>query len=164
MSQYLPQISSQSLEDKVVLITGMFPSGSTHTFPRQAPAAPFPGLLLTFPLTGGANGIGASLVRQCLESGANVCFGDLDNINGERLLRKSVDEFKPTEAPIVLMYRSHADALTSRLLRTASCNPQPASGRPSFSAIATLPPSNPSLPCASLPGTMPRLQHLESCS
>lgn len=48
--------------------------------------------------TGGANGIGASLVHQCLESGANVCFGDLDNITGERLLRKSVEEFKPAEA------------------------------------------------------------------
>lgn len=46
---------------------------------------------------GGANGIGASLVRQCLESGANVCFGDLDNISGERLLRKCKENFPPQE-------------------------------------------------------------------
>lgn len=68
MSQYIPQISSQSLQDKVVLITG------------------------------GANGIGASLVQQCLESGANVCFGDLDNIAGERLLRKCHEQFPTEEA------------------------------------------------------------------
>ncbi|KAJ5261026.1 hypothetical protein N7478_011621 [Penicillium angulare] len=68
MSQYIPQISSQSLSDKIVLITG------------------------------GANGIGASLVEQCLESGANVCFGDLDNIEGERLLRKCTENFPP-DAP-----------------------------------------------------------------
>jgi NAD(P)-dependent dehydrogenase (short-subunit alcohol dehydrogenase family) len=54
--------------------------------------------LLTYLPTGGANGIGASLVQQCLESGANVCFGDLDNISGERVLRKSLEEFKPAEA------------------------------------------------------------------
>ncbi|KAJ5231938.1 Short-chain dehydrogenase/reductase SDR [Penicillium citrinum] len=66
MSQYIPQISSQSLQEKVVLITG------------------------------GANGIGASLVQQCLESGANVCFGDLDNIAGDRLLRHCQQKF-PTE-------------------------------------------------------------------
>jgi NAD(P)-dependent dehydrogenase (short-subunit alcohol dehydrogenase family) len=53
-------------------------------------------LLISSPV-GGANGIGASLVFQCLESGANVCFGDLDNFSGERLLRKSVEEFKPAE-------------------------------------------------------------------
>lgn len=46
---------------------------------------------------GGANGIGASLVQQCLESGASVCFGDLDNITGERLLRKCQDDFQPAE-------------------------------------------------------------------
>ncbi|KAJ5679950.1 hypothetical protein N7462_008194 [Penicillium macrosclerotiorum] len=68
MSQYIPQISSVSLLNKVVLITG------------------------------GANGIGASLVQQCLESGANVCFGDLDNIGGDRLLRRCCDEFKPEES------------------------------------------------------------------
>lgn len=67
MSQYVPQISSDSLEGKVVLITG------------------------------GANGIGASLVQQCLESGANVCFGDLDNIAGERLVLKCQDDFHPEE-------------------------------------------------------------------
>ncbi|KAJ5623632.1 Short-chain dehydrogenase/reductase SDR [Penicillium lividum] len=68
MSQYIPQVSAQSLSDKIILITG------------------------------GANGIGASLVFQCLESGANVCFGDLDNIEGERLLRKALAQF-PTEEP-----------------------------------------------------------------
>ncbi|KAJ5707668.1 hypothetical protein N7488_007469 [Penicillium malachiteum] len=68
MSQYLPQISSESLSDKIVLITG------------------------------GANGIGASLVQQCLENGANVCFGDLDNIEGERLLRKSLATFSSEES------------------------------------------------------------------
>ncbi|KAJ5190153.1 uncharacterized protein N7498_009138 [Penicillium cinerascens] len=67
MAQYVPQISSESLQDKVVLITG------------------------------GANGIGASLVQQCLESGANVCFGDLDNVAGEGLLRKCQDGFPPEE-------------------------------------------------------------------
>lgn len=46
---------------------------------------------------GGANGIGASLVQHCLESGANVCFGDLDNIAGEGLLRKCQHEFQPQE-------------------------------------------------------------------
>ncbi|KAJ5087105.1 hypothetical protein NUU61_008412 [Penicillium alfredii] len=67
MSQYTPRLSAESLLDKVVLITG------------------------------GANGIGASLVQQCLQSGANVCFGDLDNISGERLLRISQDQFHPAE-------------------------------------------------------------------
>lgn len=77
----------------------MFPSGSSHTLPPSRLLLPlFQVVLLTFPPTGGANGIGASLVQQCLESGANICFGDLDNISGERLLRKSVEEFKPTEA------------------------------------------------------------------
>ena len=33
-----------------------------------------------------------------MESGANVCFGDLDNIEGERLLRKALAQF-PTEEP-----------------------------------------------------------------
>ena len=47
-------------------------------------------------LLGGANGIGASLVQQCLESGANVCFGDLDNIAGDKLLRQCQQKF-PTE-------------------------------------------------------------------
>ncbi|KAJ5797320.1 uncharacterized protein N7503_006616 [Penicillium pulvis] len=68
MSQYIPQLSAESLSDKIILITG------------------------------GANGIGASLVFQCLESGANVCFGDLDNIEGERLLRKALAQF-PTKEP-----------------------------------------------------------------
>ncbi|KAJ5606651.1 hypothetical protein N7510_009432 [Penicillium lagena] len=67
MAQYIPSVSSESLLDKVVLITG------------------------------GSNGIGASLVRQCLENGANVCFGDLDNITGERLMRKCLEVFHPAE-------------------------------------------------------------------
>ncbi|KAJ5220511.1 Short-chain dehydrogenase/reductase SDR [Penicillium chermesinum] len=67
MSQYIPQITSHSLADKVVLITG------------------------------GANGIGASLVQDCLEKGANVCFGDLDNVEGERLLNKTRERFPPVE-------------------------------------------------------------------
>ncbi|KAJ5125140.1 uncharacterized protein N7443_008220 [Penicillium atrosanguineum] len=67
MAQYIPQISEESLREKVVLITG------------------------------GANGIGASLVQHCLESGANVCFGDLDNIAGEGLLRKCQQRFQPEE-------------------------------------------------------------------
>lgn len=46
---------------------------------------------------GGANGIGASLVERCLESGANVCIGDLDNISGERLLKRCRDNFHPEE-------------------------------------------------------------------
>lgn len=49
-------------------------------------------------MLGGANGIGASLVQECLESGANVCFGDLDNIAGERLLRKCQEQFPTEEA------------------------------------------------------------------
>lgn len=99
MSQYIPQISSQSLEDKVVLITGTFSSDTIPICPLRAfDCLHFKTFLLTLSATGGANGIGASLVQQCLESGANVCFGDLDNISGERLLRKSVEEFKPGEA------------------------------------------------------------------
>lgn len=91
MSQYIPQISSQSLQEKVVLITGKFRFST------------FISLLLLFGMlsvdcmrSGGANGIGASLVQQCLESGANVCFGDLDNIAGDRLLRHCQQKF-PTE-------------------------------------------------------------------
>ncbi|KAJ5814508.1 Short-chain dehydrogenase/reductase SDR [Penicillium riverlandense] len=67
MAQFIPNLSSESLLDKVVLITG------------------------------GSNGIGASLVRQCLENGANVCFGDLDNITGERLVKKCLEVFHPAE-------------------------------------------------------------------
>lgn len=52
---------------------------------------------ILFFFAGGANGIGASLVRQCLESGANVCFGDLDEISGESLLKKCHAEFPPEE-------------------------------------------------------------------
>lgn len=33
-----------------------------------------------------------------MESGANVCFGDLDNIAGERLLRKCQEQFPTEEA------------------------------------------------------------------
>lgn len=55
-------------------------------------------MLTRTPPLGGANGIGASLVQQCLESGANVCFGDLDNIAGERLLRKCQEQFPANEA------------------------------------------------------------------
>jgi NAD(P)-dependent dehydrogenase (short-subunit alcohol dehydrogenase family) len=32
-----------------------------------------------------------------LESGANVCIGDLDNISGERLLKNCRDNFHPEE-------------------------------------------------------------------
>ncbi|KAJ6126524.1 Short-chain dehydrogenase/reductase SDR [Penicillium sp. IBT 18751x] len=67
MAQYIPQISSESLREKVVLITG------------------------------GANGIGASLVQHCLDSGANVCFGDIDHIAGEGLLRKCQHQFQSEE-------------------------------------------------------------------
>lgn len=84
MSQYIPQLSAESLSDKIILITGI---PCPIIFPRNHNN-------LTSP--GGANGIGASLVFQCLESGANVCFGDLDNIEGERLLRKALAQF-PTE-------------------------------------------------------------------
>ena len=55
-------------------------------------------MIFNWHFIGGANGIGASLVQQCLESGANVCFGDLDNIEGERLLRKCLNNY-PTEEP-----------------------------------------------------------------
>ncbi|KAJ5503775.1 Short-chain dehydrogenase/reductase SDR [Penicillium fimorum] len=67
MSQYIPSIPTNCLAKKVVLITG------------------------------GANGIGASLVTQCLERGANVCIGDLDNISGERLLKQCCEKFRPEE-------------------------------------------------------------------
>ncbi|KAJ9639195.1 hypothetical protein H2204_003806 [Knufia peltigerae] len=39
-------------------------------------------------LTGGAHGIGAALVKFCVERGAKVCFGDLDAIAGKALLDK----------------------------------------------------------------------------
>ncbi|KAJ5544454.1 hypothetical protein N7535_007147 [Penicillium sp. DV-2018c] len=67
MSQYIPNVSPNSLARKVVLITG------------------------------GANGIGASLVTQCLENGANVCIGDLDGVSGEHLLKECRDKFPPEE-------------------------------------------------------------------
>ncbi|KAJ5440483.1 Short-chain dehydrogenase/reductase SDR [Penicillium cf. griseofulvum] len=63
MSQYIPNIPTNCLAKKVVLITG------------------------------GANGIGSRLVTQCLEQGANVCIGDLDNISGERLLKQCCEKF-----------------------------------------------------------------------
>jgi hypothetical protein len=99
MSQYIPQISSQSLQDKVVLITGKF-RFSTFFLLLPAPSSfdhSHVGLPCC-PLPGGANGIGASLVQKCLESDANVCFGDLDNIAGERLLRKCQEQFHTQEA------------------------------------------------------------------
>lgn len=37
-------------------------------------------------------------MQHCLESGANVCFGDLDTIAGEDLLRKFQGVFHPEEA------------------------------------------------------------------
>lgn len=36
-------------------------------------------------------------MTQCLERGANVCIGDLDNISGERLLKECCDQFHPEE-------------------------------------------------------------------
>jgi NAD(P)-dependent dehydrogenase (short-subunit alcohol dehydrogenase family) len=85
MPQYAPQIFSESLQQKVVLITGM-------------PLARLTLHHLLILNTGGANGIGASLVQHCLESGANVCFGDLDNIAGEGLLRRFQGITHPEEA------------------------------------------------------------------
>lgn len=37
-------------------------------------------------------------MQQCLQSGANVCFGDLDNITGDSLLNKCCEHFLPAEA------------------------------------------------------------------
>ncbi|KAE8393442.1 hypothetical protein BDV23DRAFT_149176 [Aspergillus alliaceus] len=39
-------------------------------------------------IVGGANGIGASLVQLCCQSGAYVCIGDVDTIRGEALNKK----------------------------------------------------------------------------
>lgn len=36
-------------------------------------------------------------MQQCLESGASVCFGDLDNIAGESLVLKCRNDFHPEE-------------------------------------------------------------------
>ncbi|KAL5335560.1 hypothetical protein BJX70DRAFT_410370 [Aspergillus crustosus] len=58
MSQYTQELIPGSLEDKVIV------------------------------LTGGANGIGASLVEYACENGALVCFGDLAVEPGEALAKK----------------------------------------------------------------------------
>ncbi|KAL2010765.1 hypothetical protein VTN00DRAFT_6572 [Thermoascus crustaceus] len=58
MAQFIPNITTESLQDKVVVVTG------------------------------GANGIGASLVELCCQHGAYVCFGDVDTASGEQLARK----------------------------------------------------------------------------
>ncbi|KAL1998759.1 hypothetical protein VTN02DRAFT_5626 [Thermoascus thermophilus] len=53
-------------------------------------------------VTGGANGIGASLVELCCQHGAYVCFGDVDVASGEQLARKlSAETTTPGSKPRV---------------------------------------------------------------
>ncbi|KAE8312872.1 hypothetical protein BDV41DRAFT_538282 [Aspergillus transmontanensis] len=44
-------------------------------------------------IVGGANGIGASLVELCCQSGAHVCIGDIDTARGEALSKKCRDKW-----------------------------------------------------------------------
>ncbi|KAJ5887732.1 hypothetical protein N7495_007773 [Penicillium taxi] len=60
MSQFIPNVTAESLKDKVVLVTG------------------------------GANGIGANLVEYLCQNGAYVCFGDKAAAAGNELSAKIV--------------------------------------------------------------------------
>ncbi|KAF9890128.1 hypothetical protein FE257_006289 [Aspergillus nanangensis] len=44
-------------------------------------------------IVGGSNGIGASLVELCCQSGAYVCIGDIDTAHGEALTRKCLEQW-----------------------------------------------------------------------
>jgi len=76
MAQFVPNITAESLAEKVILITGMnHQSWSSEHY------------LLNIH-TGGANGIGASLVELCCENGAYVCFGDIAADAGDQVAQK----------------------------------------------------------------------------
>ncbi|KAF7595217.1 hypothetical protein BBP40_006962 [Aspergillus hancockii] len=44
-------------------------------------------------IVGGSNGIGASLVELCCQSGAHVCIGDTDTLRGEALSKRCRDKW-----------------------------------------------------------------------
>ncbi|KAL3478508.1 hypothetical protein BJX99DRAFT_224248, partial [Aspergillus californicus] len=71
MSQYTRGLTPDSLKDKVVV------------------------------LTGGANGIGASLVEYCCQNGALVCFGDLAADAGESIAKANATSSSPPRAVFV---------------------------------------------------------------
>ncbi|KAL4927996.1 putative 3-hydroxyacyl-CoA dehydrogenase [Aspergillus undulatus] len=71
MSQYTKDLTPDSLKDKVVV------------------------------LTGGANGIGASLVEYAVQNSAYVCFGDLTTEAGEEVARKVNNGSSPPRAVFV---------------------------------------------------------------
>ncbi|KAJ5704492.1 hypothetical protein N7536_000181 [Penicillium majusculum] len=58
MAQFFPNVTLDSLKEKVLVITG------------------------------GANGIGASLVEYCCQNGAYVCFGDTAVLEGDQLAKR----------------------------------------------------------------------------
>ncbi|CBF75878.1 hypothetical protein AN3564.2 [Aspergillus nidulans FGSC A4] len=70
MAQYTKTLSPDSLQDKVLVVTG----------------------------TGGANGIGASLVEYAVQNGASVCFGDVSVQAGEEIAR-TVKANAPSSPP-----------------------------------------------------------------
>ncbi|KAL4810667.1 hypothetical protein BDV18DRAFT_155279 [Aspergillus unguis] len=71
MAQYTKNLSPSALKDKVLVVTG------------------------------GANGIGASLVEYAVENGASVCFGDLAAEAGETIANKINSNFEGTRAVFV---------------------------------------------------------------
>ena len=83
MAQYTKTLSPDSLQDKVLVVTGTRPVPDTAS-------------LLTG--TGGANGIGASLVEYAVQNGASVCFGDVSVQAGEEIAR-TVKANAPSSPP-----------------------------------------------------------------
>ncbi|KAL4751779.1 hypothetical protein BDW72DRAFT_202838 [Aspergillus terricola var. indicus] len=75
MAQYTKPLSPGSLQDKVIVVTG------------------------------GANGIGASLVEYAVQNGASVCFGDLSVQAGEEVAR-TVNAIVPTSHPRAIFVRT----------------------------------------------------------
>jgi NAD(P)-dependent dehydrogenase (short-subunit alcohol dehydrogenase family) len=83
MAQYTKPLSPDSLQGKVIVVTG-------------TPPVPDTGPLLKG--IGGANGIGASLVEYAVQNGASVCFGDVSVQAGEEIAR-AVNTNAPSSAP-----------------------------------------------------------------
>ncbi|KAL4910563.1 hypothetical protein BDW74DRAFT_172036 [Aspergillus multicolor] len=84
MAQYTKALTPDSLKDKVIV------------------------------LTGGANGIGASLVVYAVQNGASVCFGDVNTETGEEIAG-TVNAASPSSPPRAVFVRTDVTSYDSVL-------------------------------------------------